>query len=72
MHNRLDLKLSTLEYTGPECGSISLLTGEPVFCDIDCPVLMEQEPAPVISEIHKRMAGLPHDVEIAKKQAKGK
>jgi hypothetical protein len=40
-HNRLDLKLSTNDYTAPECGAINLSTGKPEFCDFECPALMD-------------------------------
>lgn len=36
-HNRLDLKLSTMEYSSAECGSLNLETGRKEFCDVDCP-----------------------------------
>jgi hypothetical protein len=46
-HDRLDLKLHTLEYTGPLCGSANLKTGKKEYCDFDCPVLKGTQPEPV-------------------------
>lgn len=39
MHNRLDVKLESLEFTAPECGSINATTGKPEYCCFDCPTL---------------------------------
>lgn len=72
LHNRLDRKLSSSAFSDPRCGSLNLETQAPEFCCEDCPILLLKEPSPVISEIHKQMAGLPCDAEIAKKQARGK
>ncbi len=38
-HDHLDLKLHTLHFTSPECGSINLSTGKPEYCDSECPTL---------------------------------
>ncbi len=45
-HDRLDLKLTTKQYTAPECGSIDLTTGKPTYCDFDCPTLHGDQPKP--------------------------
>jgi hypothetical protein len=71
-HNRLDLMLSTAEYTDAACGSLNMRTAEPAYCGADCPVLLGAEARPLISEIHKRMAGLPHDERVAIRQSFGK
>lgn len=50
MHDRLDLKLTTLQYVSAECGSIKSITdpgtqvpeGKPEYCCFDCPTLLEK------------------------------
>lgn len=42
-HNRLDLKLTSEQYTAPNCGSLNLETGEPEYCNFNCPVLKGTE-----------------------------
>ncbi len=42
-HDRLDKKLSTLDFTAPECGSINLKTGKPEYCDFECPTLTAKQ-----------------------------
>jgi hypothetical protein len=39
VHDRLDLKQQTLEYTSPECGSPRRDTGKPDYCCFHCPTL---------------------------------
>lgn len=41
VHDRLDLRQHSEEFTAPECGSINRRTGKPDFCDFDCPLLKE-------------------------------
>ena len=38
-HDRLDVKLHTLQHTRPECGSLNLWTGQAEYCGYDCPTL---------------------------------
>jgi hypothetical protein len=45
-HDRLDLKMHTLHFTGHECGSMNLATGKPEYCDFDCPTLAEHKVNP--------------------------
>ena len=40
MHDRLDLKQQTAEYTAPQCGSLRRDTGQPDYCCFQCPVLI--------------------------------
>lgn len=45
IHNRLDLKQQTLEYTTPECGSPRRDTGNPDYCCFNCPTLIAKHDA---------------------------
>jgi len=38
-HDRLDLKLTTREFTDTPCGSLNRLTSKPEYCDFECPTL---------------------------------
>ena len=38
-HDRLDLKLTTKEYTDAPCGSLNKLTHEAEYCSHGCPTL---------------------------------
>lgn len=43
-HDRLDLKLNTLQYTEATCGSLNLQTGSAEYCDFECPTLKANLP----------------------------
>lgn len=38
-HNRLDLKLQSVDYRDKDCGTASPVDGEPRHCCGDCPLL---------------------------------
>lgn len=44
-HDRLDLKLTSEEYTDAKCGSFNLKTKKPEYCDFDCPTLAADKAA---------------------------
>ena len=39
VHDRLDLKQTSLEYSSVECGSINQVTGKPDYCCFNCPTI---------------------------------
>lgn len=41
VHNRLDLKQHSEEFSAPECGTVNKITKKPDFCSFDCPLLKE-------------------------------
>lgn len=41
VHDRLDLKQHSEEFTSPLCGSLNRVTGVADYCSFDCPVLRE-------------------------------
>lgn len=45
-HDRLDLKMKSVEYSDKPCGSINVATGKPEFCDFECPTLHGKQPMP--------------------------
>ena len=67
-HNRLDMMLGTLEFSGAGCGSLNLLTAERMYCSAECPARNEDVP---LSDIHKMMAGLPYDPDKARLESRG-
>jgi hypothetical protein len=42
IHDRLDLRQTSLEYSDVKCGSINQLTGKPDYCCFNCPTLREK------------------------------
>jgi hypothetical protein len=45
MHDRLDLKQTSLEFTAPTCGSLRRDNGQPDYCCYDCPTLLAKHSA---------------------------
>ncbi len=41
VHDRLDLKQHSEEFSDPRCGTVNKLTKKPDFCSFDCPLLKE-------------------------------
>lgn len=42
VHNRLDLKQTSLEYSSVECGAINQVTGKPDYCCFNCQTIREK------------------------------
>ena len=56
-HDRLDLKLQSMEYTDPACGSLNKITGMPEYCFQDCPALRGSESLRVIATVNGVLHG---------------